>query len=96
MLHSSRLQQVASLLLLIMALSSFLHVMIPSLPLWFSGVSTWLALGLLLVHLPWKPFKQFFMLTLAGITLLWIGWWHGASLNWHAIVLQNNGLISLL
>lgn len=96
MLHSSRLQQAASLLLLIMALSSFLHVMIPTLPLWLSGVSTWLALGLLLMHLPWKPFKQFFMLTFAGIPLLWIGWWHGANLNWHDIVLQNNGLISLL
>lgn len=92
----SQAKTIASLLLILMALSNVVHVIFPAFPLWISGVSTWLALGLIIFRAPRQPFTQFFALSGVGLILLLIAYWRGAHLVWSDIVLQNNGLVCLL
>ena len=97
MLKSFSLPMLASSLLAGMALSSVVHLFVPVLPLWVSGLCGWGALGVLLLQSPsWKPFTQFFFLAAGGIGLLVWATLRGASLHFTDILLQNNGLLVML
>ncbi len=88
---------IASLLLVLMALLNFMHIAIPALPLWWSGVCAWLALGLLLVCLPVRMFGQFMGLALVGgLLLLWSSLQYGQSLALPPLLEQNNGVLVML
>ncbi len=97
MLKLLSLPMFASLLLACMALSSVLHLFVPVLPLWVSGLCGWLALVLLLLPSPTlRPFTQFFALSIAGLCLLLGAGLRGAPLHFTDILLQNNGLLVML
>lgn len=86
----------ASLLLVLMALLNFLHVAIPSVPAWASGICAWLALALLFMVLPWRAFTQFLVLSALGLLLLlWAGW-QGAAFSVPQWLQQNNSLLVML
>ena len=96
MLHAKNRLRWASVLLVLMFISYIAHLVWAAVPLWLSGISTWLALVLILSSLALKPFRQFFTLTGIGLILFGLGVWRGADFQWQALVLQNNGLINLL
>jgi hypothetical protein len=96
MLHANNRLKLASGLLVLMLLSYIAHLVAAAVPLWFSGLSTWCALLLILSSLPLSAFKQFFALFGIGVGLLGIGLARGADFHWQDLVLQNNGLINLL
>ena len=76
-----------------MALLSFVHVLIPAFPAWVGGVAGWLALLLVLLQHPWRQFGQFF--ALAGVGSLLLLWSHSQGRPFHITeLLQQN--ISLL
>lgn len=88
---------VASFCLLGMALGSVLHLLLPAVPLWLSGLCGWLALVFMLLgKQPWRAFTQFFLL--AGVGGLLLGWGilRGGTVSLSDILLQNNGLLVML
>ncbi|WP_020396312.1 hypothetical protein [Thiolinea disciformis] len=90
------LKYAASLLLVAMAGLLFLHLAIPPIPNWLSGVMGWLALLLLFFVLPLRSFTQFLLLSVAGCIALYAGINNGAHLSWQALLAQNNSLLVML
>lgn len=87
----------ASFCLLGMTLASVLHLLLPSLPLWVSGLFGWVTLALLLLGgQSLRPFTQFFLLGGVGALLLLWGILRGATVSIPGILLQNNGLLVML
>ncbi|WP_154724475.1 hypothetical protein [Thiothrix nivea] len=87
----------ASVCLLGMALGSVLHLLVPAVPLWVSGLCGWSALVFMLLgSRSLQPFTQFFLLAGAGGLLLVWGILRGGHVSTTDILLQNNGLLVML
>lgn len=87
----------ASVCLLGMALGSVLHLLVPAVPLWISGLCGWSALVFMLLgSRSLRPFTQFFLLAGAGVSLLVWGILRGGHVSTTDILLQNNGLLVML
>ncbi|MEZ5476038.1 MAG: hypothetical protein R3E95_00595 [Thiolinea sp.] len=90
------LQPIASALLVMMALLSFVHVLLPAFPAWGGGVAAWLALLLILLHHPWRQFGQFFALAGIGALLLLWSRWQGQAFHLTDLLQQNISLLVML
>lgn len=88
--------KLASLLLVAMASLLFLHLAIPGIPNWLSGLMGWVSLVLLFFVLPLRNFIQFLILSLAGFIALYWGVKNGAHFEWQALLTQNNSLLVML